>query len=220
MKTIIFIRTAPYNYKLPGRSLYQSLDEIGLQIANPSILKPTPETRERIRLILEKYKPDQVFCSAFIRSQETAHLFSRKITITPQLNEIRFSMRDFSEPQKLPINELNKERINGIRYKFSVALLNDKLQEKQREITERITAFKRILDSLDSTKTVLCCSHGFIMKLYENFLFSSCKSESFRRFVLMHNWRKSPFQFLSGFVIFGDKNSSNVTNFLRQKTSF
>lgn len=41
MKTIVFLRTAPYSYKLPEKTLYQSLDEIGLQIADPSITDPS-----------------------------------------------------------------------------------------------------------------------------------------------------------------------------------
>ena len=213
MKTIIFIRTAPYNYKLPGKSLYQSLDEIGQQIANPSILKPAPKIREKIELIVKKYKPNRVFCSTFNRSQETACLFSKKITITSQLDEINFSMRDFSEPEDLSADKFDKKIINRIRHQFSIALIDNKLQEKQKDITKRLADFKKNIDDLGMSETVLCCSHGFIMKLFQNFFLSVRKLNDFKRLVIMYNWKKPPFAFLSGFVILGDKNSFHVSNF-------
>lgn len=164
-----------------------------------------------MNLLLAKYKPTQVFCSEFIRSRETAKLFSNSVTRTPQLNEIKFSMDDFSTPQELLDNGFDAKKINKIRYKFSCALLNDSLQEKQKSIRERTTEFASILRKIQPNTTVLCCSHGFIMKLYENFFRNECKPYSFENIVRGHDWRKPPFGFLDGFVVEFDNGMKDIT---------
>lgn len=201
MQTIVFIRTAPYLYKLPRKSLYPSLDEIGLQIANPTILKPSVVVQEKINMILQKYNPDLIFSSEFIRSKETAKLFSQDIKSISELNEIKFSMHDFSIPSDLPNQELEKDKINAIRYNFAQALIHDELREKQKDVIKRILDFKQILNSTNLSRTVLCCSHGFIMKLFENFFRSNCQIKNLKNLILMHDWTKPPYQFLDGFVI-------------------
>jgi len=201
MKKIIFVRTAKYQYKQHGKSLYRSLDAIGLQTMQPHILRSSDDTQTRVSLLLAKYKPTQVFCSEFIRSRETAKLFSNSVTVAPQLNEIKFSMDDFSTPQELLDDGFDAKRINKIRYKFSCVLLNDSLREKHKSIVERITEFVSILRKIQPNTTVLCCSHGFIMKLYENFFRNEYKPYSFENIVRGHDWRKPPFGFLDGFVV-------------------
>ncbi|MCG2689982.1 histidine phosphatase family protein [Candidatus Parcubacteria bacterium] len=199
MQKIIFIRTAPYSYKLNGKNLYGSLDEIGLQIVQPHISNLSIELKKKVASILQKYQPNKVFCSEFTRSKETALLFSKTPIIVSQLNEIKFSMNNFSRPEELPTDNLEPERINKIRHRFSLALLNNSLCEKQEEIKQRISDFKKTLFEFGSESTILCCSHGFIMKLYENSFNSS--TTDFSSLVNMHDWKKPPFRFLDGFVI-------------------
>lgn len=201
MQKIIFVRPAPYSYKLANKSLYQSLDEIGLQTAQPHISEPSLETKKKVGLILEKCKPSKVFCSEFRRSKETALLFSKKPVTVSQLNEIKFSMHDFSKPEELPTNKLEPEKINKIRHQFSEALLDNKLHEKQKEIEQRMVDFKKVLSTLRPEETIFCCSHGFIMKLYENSFFVNNPTNSFTSLVTMYDWRKPPFGFLDGFLV-------------------
>jgi len=204
MKKIIFIRTAPYLYKLPKKSLYASFNEVGLRKTDPHIQKLSEENIDRVKKIIKKYKPDLVLCSQFIRSQETARLFSDNILIFPELNEIKFSMEDFSNHSDLPNNKFDSNKINSLRYDFSQALINDQLQECMTEITARITNFINVLDSMESPKNIICCSHGFIMKLFENYLLSNKNMKNFKSLVSMHDWRKPTYDFLEGFTNFSD----------------
>jgi len=198
MRKIIFVRTAPYSYQQPNKSLYRGLDATGLQIGQPHILKSSTNIQKKVNLILTKYKPTLIFCSEFTRSQETAKLFSQSVIIAKQLNEIKFSMNDFTNHKELG-SSFDTKKINKIRYKFSRALLNDSLQEKQKNILKRITKFNSILEQTPSNASILCCSHGFIMKLYENFLRDNTKN--FRDIITSYDWTKPPFNFLDEFTV-------------------
>lgn len=110
-------------------------------------------------------------------------------------------MHNFSVPSDLPSKELEKNKINQVRYNFAQALINNKLCEKQEDIIKRLVGFKQIINNIKPQKTILCCSHGFIMKLFENFFRSGCQVKSFKKIVLMHDWTKPPYQFLDGFIV-------------------
>lgn len=201
MKKLIFIRTAPYPYKQKSKSLYQSLDEIGLQSAQPQISKPSIATTEKVASFLREHTPTHIFCSEFNRSKETARLFGKEPIVASQLNEIRFSMNDFSNQAELPDNELESEKINTIRYNFSRVLLADNLQEKQASIQQRIVDFDLMIQQLPKSAIVICLSHGFIMKLYQNFYRNDAKVKKFKDLVARYDWTKLPFDFLEGFII-------------------
>jgi len=211
MKKIIFLRTAPYLYQIPGKSLYQSLDDIGLQKAQPHILEPNAETKNKIDLILEKYQPDKILCSRLIRSQETARLFSKDIRIVTELDEIQFSMNDFSKSDELSDNKFDSKLINKIRYNFSQALIRDQLYERKEHVIERIFHFKNLINGIAVSETIICCSHGFIMKLYENSFRLNYQANDFETVVSLHDWKKPPFKFLDGFVIVQQDGMFNVT---------
>lgn len=174
---------------------------IGLQTAQPHIAILSNETKAKVQSLLEKYVPNQVFCSEFGRSEETAKLFTDTVIVAPQLNEIQFSMSDFSSVDELSGDELEPERINTIRYNFSCALLNDTLKEKQKDIIDRVTGFISTLRAIKTDTTILCCSHGFIMKLYEHFFRYGDQLYDFEHIVRGYDWRKPPFGFLDGFVV-------------------
>ncbi|MBI4599746.1 histidine phosphatase family protein [Candidatus Uhrbacteria bacterium] len=201
MKRIIFIRTAEYQYKQQGLSLYDSLDAIGLQAAQPPITPPSDATRRRVNALLHRYRPTQIFCSEFIRSGQTAKLFSLPVNTAPQLNEIKFSMNDFSTHRELSSNTFEPSTINLIRYNFSLALLSDALYEKQASIMGRISECASILCALSPNTTALCCSHGFIMKLYENFFRNMNEPHIFEQIVTAHDWSIAPYGFTEGFIV-------------------
>lgn len=208
MKKIIFIRTSPYNYKLPNKSLYKSLDEIGLQKSQPHILKPNKKTEKVVISILKRYKPSQVFCSEFIRSQETAKLFSKKISIVSDLNEIKFSMDNFSSKEEFPTDEFDYRKINETRFRFSQALIHDQLQENQKSIRKRIINLEKYIINCPDRQNILCISHGFIMKLFENFFLTGKKDINF--LVSLYNWKNPTFDFLGGFIVSYKNNSVKV----------
>lgn len=197
MKKIIFIRTADYNYKQADLPLYDSLDGVGLQTIQPDINTPSKETLEKIATIKQNHHIDQVYCSIFPRSHQTALLFSKNYTATHQLNEIRFSMNDFTSRQELTGESIKPEEINTIRKQFADALLADALQEKKEDIHHRIQSFINNLPN----GTSLCMSHGFIMKLLENALLYPSSTYSFDEQINAYDWRKPPYGFLQGFVI-------------------
>lgn len=199
MKKIIFIRTALYNYKLSNKSLYESLDKIGLQKSQPHIFKSNKNTERKVISILKKYKPSQLFCSELIRSQETAKLFSKKTKTFSELNEIKFSINDFSCKEEFPTNNLDYEKINEVRYNFSKALINDHLQERKESIRKRIINFEGILKNYHDNQNIFCFSHGFIMKLFENYFLTGKKDID--SLVSLYDWKKPTFDFLDGFTI-------------------
>lgn len=200
MKKIIFIRTAPYDYKFPDKSLYESLDDIGLQKSQPHILKPSIKTEKKIRYILKNYKPSQIFCSKLIRSQETAKLFSKKISMLSNLNEIKFSMNNFSSKEEFPTDNFDYKKINGVRYDFSQMLINNRLQEKKENIIKRIINFGEILKNNPDNQNIFCFSHGFIMKLFENYFISGKKDID--SLISAYNWKKPTFDFTEGFALY------------------
>lgn len=201
MKKIIFLRPAPYFCQLSGKSLYQSFDEIGLQKAQLHILKPTSKTKRRIAFILKKYKPNKIFCSQLLHSQETAKLFSKDIIIASSLNEIKFSMYDFSLVDDLPNNKVNPKRINRIRYQFSQALIRDRLHERKKHIIKRMLRLTNFIKTSTTHGTIICCSHSFIMKLYENLFRLNGQIDNFETLISLHNWKNPPFKSLRGFVV-------------------
>ena len=211
MKTAIFIRTAPYKYKQPERNLYKSLDLIGRQDAQPHISLPlSTEAHLKITAIRDIYHhavTGKVVCSEFIRSQETAVLFHPAADVSPLLNEIRFSMDDFSRETELPGDTLDTSKMNIIRKNFSLALLRDGMQESQENILDRIREFAATVNMIEEASVLLCCSHGFIMKLFENFFRRRCAVARFQDIVLDHDWTKAPYGFLDGFMLnFSDLN--------------
>lgn len=115
-------------------------------------------------------------------------------------------MNTFSSPQELPGDNFETKTINKIRYNFSCALLDDSLQEKQKNIMERIINFIFLLNQAKPNTTILCCSHGFILKLYENFFLTKSENYIFENIVKTYNWKKPPFDFLDGFIVELDNN--------------
>src|SRR3989338_178807 len=70
----------------------------------------------------------------------------------------------------------------------------------------KITAIRDIYHHAVTGK-VLCCSHGFIMKLFENFFRRRCAVARFQDIVLDHDWTKATYGFLDGFMLnFSDLN--------------
>lgn len=208
MKKNIFIRSAPYNYKFLNKSLYESFDEAGLQKTKPHILKPDVEIKKKINSIIDKYAPLQVFCSESIKSQETARLFSKKIKMLSGLNEIKFSMNDFSSKKEFPTDELNHEKINEARFLFSQALINNQLQEKQEGIIKRIINLGEILKNYPDNQNILCISHGFIMKLFENYFLTGKKD--IKSLVSAYDWKNPTYDFLNGFIISSENNAIKI----------
>lgn len=208
MKNITFIRTAPYSYTQLHSSLYESLDHVGMQSVQPHLSAISEVTKQRIEHILEHVQPTHVFSSAFIRSQDTAQLFSEQHTATTALNEIKFSMHDFSTPEQLGGEVLEPAKINAIRYQFAQTLLSDGLQEKQHAIFERMNTLAEHLRTLPEDSSVLCLSHGFIMKLYENFFRYHCNVAHSTQIITDYDWTRAPFGFLDGFTI---TNDSHIT---------
>lgn len=201
MKKIIFVRTAPYQYRLADKSLYESFDLIGLQEANPKISDPSEKTINEVGEIIKKYKPELILSSRLIRSQGTAKLFSDSITSFSELNEIKFSMKDFSNPSDLPDNKFNHDKMNSLRQSFSKALMNNQLRENRKNIEERVANFVNFLENIDLSGNILCCSHGFIMKIFENYFISKGRIRDAKSLTNMYDWEKPTYEFLEGFVI-------------------
>lgn len=142
----------------------------------------------------------QIFCSESVKSHETAKIFSKKIKILSELNEIKFSMNDFSHKKEFSTDKLDSEKINKARFRFSQALINDQLQEKQETIIKRIINLDKILKNCPDNQNILCVSHGFIMKLSENYFLTG--KNDINSLVSTYDWKKPTYDFMGGFVVY------------------
>ena len=191
MIKIIFVRTAPYEYNLFGKSLYESFDLVARKLYEPTL--------QRKLSLPNLPKPDTIFCSPRKRSIETAKAIKQKfnpkseLRVTTLLREIDFSMSQF-----IAKAEFENVMLAIARTKFIQAFARNKLDEKKEAVRARIDKLLGLVRK--KSGTVLCCSHGFFMKLVQIYLKDKTIFAKPKKLVKLFEPGKKPFDFLEYFV--------------------
>lgn len=190
MKKIIVIKTAPYSYKLPGRTLYNSFDAVARNIVDPGITGTYEKEYEG--------KGAAVFCSPRRRATQSAQLISHDFTQLPELREIEYKMSNFISRKEF--YRYGSPNVTLARKRFFRALVSGNLDESFASVIARI---QRVIDmvSQSSPDKVIVISHGFFIKVFEAYIHDRSIKRNPQRLLNYFDGSHESFGFGEGFEI-------------------
>lgn len=199
MKKIYILRSAPYDYLVKGKTLYESFDLVAQGKFSPKVNK---EVGKQLLVPTFKQKnPNDIFviCSRQKRSIETAQFIANKIQTTNLLIEVGYKMDDFISKKSF-YSKNGKPDVDKARRNFVSALIRNKLQEKYNSVINRIEKIFEIIRNTDE-KYVVLISHGFFMKIIEAYIKDAEIKNSPKKLLKYFSGRHETFHFCEGFVL-------------------
>ena len=168
-KRIYFLRTAPYDYLLQGKNLYESFNMVA-QGDVGVVLRPGAKKTFLSSVPAETLKVQSVFSSPRNSLPLTAKFISKKPILLDELVEIGYKMEDFITQGEF--FKAGIPNVNLARTRFVDALIANQLQEDYSHIFERIDHLLKIIGQ-DDSQDIAVITHGFILKVIESYAHSS-----------------------------------------------
>lgn len=194
-KQVFIIRTAPYDYQIDGKNLYQSFNAVAKREIEVSI---KPAARDLLGTDLF-FDIDSVYCSPRKRSIQTAKLITSHPKVFEELMEIGFKMEDFISEQNF-YDKQGNPNVLVARKAFVKALIGSELKESYEEILRRIEfLLKLILE--DKSDKVLIFSHGFFMKIIEAYIKDRSIQDNPKNLLKYFDGSSETFKFCEGFIL-------------------
>jgi len=212
MRYIVILRTSPYIYLIPKKDLYTSFDLVALEAVEPKIkIEAERFLKDKVKL---GFKPDLVYCSTRKRSRQTAELVVEVPRETRDLNEIRFSMKDFITRDEF-YSFKEAERLDQARRRFVRALINDRLKESFRAVISRA---EKIIELIKKMKVNgVFFSHGFFMKVVEGLIKDPLIKQKPRRLLKYFDGPRETFYFNEGFRLQKSDSKLVFESYIRNK---
>ena len=160
------MRSAPYEYLVPGMNLYESFNVVGKGDYEVEISEK--EATIFVEKLSDELKCKTVFTSPRVRSQQTGKLLTSQPIVVEDLREVLYNMDEFiSEDDFFDTN--GKPNVTKARKAFVKTLINDDLTEKFGSVIERIESLiKKVIDT--DAEIIVMVSHGFFMKIFEAYV--------------------------------------------------
>lgn len=213
MKKIFVIRSAPYDYLIKGKTLYESFDLVAQGKFSPKINNEIG--RKLLGLIFKQENKNDIFviCSRRKRSIETAQIITKKIRATNLLIEVDYKMGEFISETSF-YGTHDKPDVDKARRSFVNALIHDKLQEKYNSVMSRIEKIVKVVSSADE-KYIVLISHGFFMKIIEAYIRDPKIKNNPKKLLKYFSGRHETFHFCEGFVVGEQKGDFKFKKYIR-----
>lgn len=212
---IYFLRSAPYDYKIQKKSLYESFNEVAKRVVSPKLTNGARKTffatvPDDVLLCRE------IFSSPNTRSVETARLISKHPKILSSLVEIGYSMEDFISENEFLVD--NKPDVTRARQGFVNAFIQNKTKEKYLHVIKRI---ENVLSTccLSGENKIAVISHGFYLKVIEAYIRDKSIKHYPNRLLNYFDGKKETFKFCEGFIIEIKKEKLIFVSYIRQNVS-
>lgn len=204
-KKVYLMRSAPYEYMVPGMNLYQSFDVIGKGEYEVEI--DEPQLAHFAQKIPPQLKNGVVLSSPRLRSVQTALLLTPRPVVAEELREVGYSMIEFISESEF-FNADGSPNVTKARKAFVHALIEDRLSEKFAELIERIEKILARVVQMPNKKVVMI-SHGFFMKIFEAYMLDAEIKKEPRRLLKYFSGEKEAFHF--GDVVEFEQKGNNLT---------
>lgn len=198
MKKIFIIRTAPYEYALMGRTLYQSFNDVAKHLVETHINKNFAHLFKTYTF-LKQTNNISVYCSPRKRSIQTAKIACIHPIIMKELSEVKFCMENFIDEENF-YSKQDKPLISKARRLFINALINNKLDESFQDVIHRIESVIQTI-ILEKNSTIVLFSHGFYMKIFESYIRDPYIKQNPRRVLNYFDGSVETFKFCEGFSL-------------------
>ncbi len=214
-QTYYFLRSAPYDYILPGRTLYQSFDDVARRKSDPPLrknanvlfLEQIPHISAKQYLVL--YAPSK-------RSKQTAEFFEKAtMREEPLLAEIEYSMQQVID-EELFYDSTGKPDIMRARQSFVDSFIHNTLEEPYREVIGRI---EKLLDQLkqEQYSTIMLISHGFFLKVIESYIRDKGIVDDPIQLKFYFTGETETFHFCEGFIAEQQNRHVRILSYVRNK---
>lgn len=207
MKKIYLLRSAKYNYLIPGMDLYDSFDAV----AKREIIPEFTESKEDFlyRLPRELLSVNKIFTSSDERCIKTGKFFQKNMQVLPMLDEIKYKMNNFIDKKNFFINEM--AQVDKARVLFVNAFIEDRLVEHYDSVIARVEKLINIFDK--EKEDSICISHGFILRVIEAYLHDSSIGKKRELLKKYFSGQKESYQFGEGLMVTYDNNIREVSYF-------
>lgn len=207
MKKVYLLRSAKYDYLLPGMDLYDSFNVV----ARKEIIPDFTETKDEFlqRLPKELLSVNKIFTSSDERCIKTGAFFQKEMQVLPLLDEIKYDMTNFIHKEDFFKN--GSAQVDKARVLFVNALLEDHLFEHYESVIARIEKFIQVID--EEKEDIICISHGFILRVIEAYLQDGTVGN---KRVLLRKYfsgQKESYQFGKGLMVTYNNNLRVVSYF-------
>jgi broad specificity phosphatase PhoE len=210
-KQIYFLRSAPYDYAIPGVNLYQSFNLVARKVLSPPIQENKIDNISR-RLLYTLKDTQVVFSSAQKRSIDTAKLIGKNVKVLDVLKEVEYFMEDFITEEEFYENGV--ANVQKARTAFVHGFIENKLQEKYVDVISRIEILLSILYNVPEDKVVLF-SHGFYLKIIEAYIKEPEIKDNPNNLLSYFDGKSETFKFCEGFIITQENDTVTFDRYLK-----
>lgn len=213
MTKIFVLRSAPYDYLIKGKTLYESFDLVAQGKFSPKVNNEVG--KQLLAPTFKQRSPNDIFviCSRRKRSIETAQIITKKIRATNLLVEVDYKMGDFISQTSF-YGTRSKPNVDKARRSFVNALVQDRLQEKYNSVLNRIEKIFEVISSTDK-KYIVLISHGFFMKIIEAYIKDPEIKYNPKKLLKYFSGRTETFHFCEGFVLVEEKGVFKFKKYIR-----
>lgn len=205
MKTLYFVRTGPYEYKIPGRDLYDSFNVVAIRECDPGL---KDGATEYIAQHLSQIVPasDLILTSPTRRSSMSGKSINNTIYSSPLLYEVKYRMDNFIDRNDFYIN--NVPNVTKARKAFVRALIDSELEESYSEVLKRVSSLLELVNARSAT-TIVLFSHGFFLKIVEAYIRDQEIITKPQKLLRYFTGEVETFKFCEGFVV--EENNKSFT---------
>lgn len=193
-KEVYLIRSAPYDYLIPGLNLYHSFDLVGQGVYEVEL--DQDQVQQFAKQLPAKYKAEVVLSSPRLRSIQTGRMLADMVIIDENLREVGYTMPEIISEADF-YDKTGKPNVDRARREFVQALIADELTESFGSVLERV---ENVLDRVYKMKEqkITLVSHGFFMKIFESYIMDPSIKDEPQRLLQYFDGSKETFRFGDG----------------------
>jgi broad specificity phosphatase PhoE len=216
MRSIFFVRCAPYNYKVREFDLYDSFNLTAKGNIDPEIFANSSIFLKK-NLPENIFKSDIIYCPPEKRTTQTAALIDKtKVCILDELKEISYIMENFIS--KADFYDLHRgPKVDAARQNFFNAFVVGRVLENPTAVLKRLdNVLNRIIEQ-ESTNYSTVIMHGFLLKVLEVYLRHPIIKDNPSILLKYYSGKYIGYKFCEGFEASYKDNSLEIIKYIRNK---
>lgn len=213
-KTAYFLRSAPYNYIVPGKNLYQSFDLVARKKYDPHLIERAGDFFKQ-NVPKEVFHTQESFTSSDKRCIQTADFLEVSYETSPLLSEVRYIMGNLIKESEF-FEQNGKPNVNKARKVFVNNLIGNKLEESYASVISRIDKLMTIIKQNELT-CITMFSHGFYLKIIEAYIKNPSIKDDPCKLLQYFNGSNETFRFCEGFKVEINNDNVKFIRYIRNK---
>lgn len=196
MKKIYFLRSASYDYRIPGMDLYDSFNAVIKKEITPELTETKEEFIKRLPGAIVALQT--VFSSPDKRCLKTAGFLTHDYQSIDLLAEVRYVMDDFIKKDEFFKN--GEPQVDKARILFVKGLISNSLQESYTSVMDRVMKLHSFINKQKSHE-IVCISHGLMLKIVEAYFQNNDIVKKPSLLQKYFDGKTQPFSFGKGFRV-------------------